>query len=479
MQLLREYERRLQAQSSLAAYAMERGYWPARHHLLLIDALEAFTRGEHRRLMVFMPPGSAKSTYVSQLFPAWLFAQQSLTGMPWDVLATSNTTTLAEEFSLRVRRHARESQTLLGYVLDEESSKIDRWEIKGRGVYRCAGAGSAIAGQRADVALIDDPIRGSEQADSELQRSKILSWYRDDLRQRVKPSGGIIIVQTRWHEADLSGSILPESWDGESGDIKARDGETWHVVCLPQIANRDDDPLGRAPGEPLWPEWMPIDQCRQMQASMTVRSWSALHQQRPSPETGDYFQREWFGRYTAIPQGCRFFLASDWATPDGTDYSAHVVVGVDPLNRLFVADVWRGRGTTEASIDAALDRAAKWRCAAWLNEKGVLWRMIEGQAAARMRERNIFVPVETYARTADKQVMARAIQGRWSQGMVLLPEQAGWLADLEGELLRFPAGRNDDQVDALALVGMHLEHVVAPPRISVAMRQTSADRMAW
>lgn len=458
---------------------MERGYWPARHHLYLIERLEAVARGECRRLMVFMPPGSAKSTYTSQLFPAWLMAQPSPHGMPWDILATSNTSNLAEEFSLRVRRHARESARLLGYNLNDESQALTRWEIEGRGVYRCAGAGSAIAGQRADIALIDDPVKGSEQADSETQRTKIRTWYVDDLRQRVKPEGAIVIVQTRWHEDDLSGSILPADWDGESGQIKGRDGEVWEVVCLPQFATREDDPLGRKPGEPLWPEWMPHAACKQMRATMSPRSWSALHQQRPSPDTGGYFDRKWFGRYSAVPVGSRAFLASDWATPEGTDWTVHVVVAVDAMSRLYVVDVWRGQGTTAESIDAALDIAQRHKAACWLNEKGVLWRTITGQAAARMRERNIFVPCEEYARTADKATMARAIQGRWSQGMVMLPEQAPWLADLEHEMLRFPAGRHDDQVDALALIGLHLEHVVAPPVVSMSMQALQPEAMQW
>ena len=427
-----------------------------------------------------MPPGSAKSTYASQLFPAWLAAQPPLSGRTsWDILATSNTSNLAEEFSLKVRRHARESQPLLGYQLSEESQAVGRWEIQGKAVYRCAGAGSAIAGQRADVALIDDPIRGSEEADSASQRARIWRWYTDDLRQRVKPEGAVIIVQTRWHEDDLSGRILPSDWDGESGRIRGRDGEWWEVVCLPQLASRDDDPLGRDPGEPLWPEWMSAASCDQMRATMSPRSWSALHQQRPAPDTGGFFQRDWLGRYTAYPRGGRAFLASDWATPQGTDWTVHVVVVVDAMNRLYVADVARTRGLTSDSIDAALDLCSRHKVTAWLNEKGVLWRTISGQAQARMRERNVFAANEEYARTQDKATMARAIQGRWSQGMVMLPEQAPWLADLEAELLRFPAGRHDDQVDALALIGLHLDKVVAPPRQAFGMIKASGDDRLW
>ena len=109
----------------------------------------------------------------------------------------------------------------------------------------------------------------------------------------------------------------------------------------------------------------------------------------------------------------------------------------------------------------------------------MLWRMIEGQAVQRMKERNIYAPLTTYARTADKQVVARAIQGRASQGMLSLPEQAPWLADLEAELLRFPAAKHDDWVDCLALVGLHLDKVVAPPAMDMRPGTARTDYNLW
>jgi predicted phage terminase large subunit-like protein len=466
--ILREYERRVEGQESLAAFARLCEFEPARHHIRLIEKLEAVARGELKRLAIFAPPGSAKSTYTSILFPAWLLAQTSWHARPWDIIAASHTATLAEEFSRRVRARMREyGPMVLGVELSDDSQSVERWQTTRGDIYRAVGAGAAVTGQRADVILLDDPIKSREQADSETARAKVWSWYLDDLRTRMKPEAAIVLIQTRWHEDDVGGRILPESWDGESGKVEARDGEIWEVVCLPAICDREDDPLGRAIGEPLWPEWQSLAVLEQERRTLSARSWSALFQQRPSPDDGDFFKAEWLGRYTAIPPGSRHFLASDWATPEGTDWTVHVCIAVDASNRLYVADVWRGRGTTAESIDAALDMTARYKPAAWLNEKGVLWRTITGQAQARMRERNVFVPCEEYARTQDKPTMARAIQGRWSQGMVMLPEQAPWLAALEHEMLRFPAGRNDDQVDALALIGLHLDKVVAPPKTAM------------
>ena len=472
---------RRRCRASLVHYALAAGYWPARHHVLLCDRLADVAAGRSKRLMVFAPPGSAKSTYSSILFPSWLLSQPSWHGMPWDVIAASHTASLAQEFSRKVRSKVRDYGHLLGVRLSDESQAVERWQTARGDIVRAVGSEGAVTGQRADLILIDDPIKGREQADSDTQRNKIWAWYLDDLRTRLKPDGAIVLVQTRWHEDDVAGRILPAEWDGESGPIVSRDGETWDVVCLPAIAT-PGDVLGRKPGEALWPEWQPLERLEQERRTLSPRSWSALFMQRPAPDVGGFFKREWLNYFDPnpdkVPPG-RTFLSSDWATPEGKDATAHVVVLVDANNRLHVLDVWRGHGTTAESIDAALDMAAKYRCTAWLNEKGVLWRMIDGQASARMRERNVFLPVETYARTADKAMVARAIQGRWSQGMVLLPEKASWLAAFESELLRFPAGAHDDMVDAVAMVGLHLDKVVAPPKMTFGMIQAGGDDRLW
>ena len=473
-----ELLRRRRARSDLDTYAMERGFWPAKHHQILTNMLTRVIRGEQKRGMVFQGPGTAKSTYTSRLAPPWAFGQATPHGMPWDIVACSHTAELAEDFSRVVRGYVRDDPNLLGFGLDAELTGIRHWATTKGDHYRCAGVGQGIAGRRGDLGIIDDPVPNREDAESETARRKTWNWYCDDFRPRLKPEASILLVMTRWHDDDLAGRILPASWNGESGMFQARDGEWWEVISMQSLSDgAAGDPLGRTGvDESVWPEWMPIPWLQQARASMSPRSWSAMHQQRPSPESGDYFQRAWMGRYTKIPQGCRFFMASDWAVSDSetADWTAHVVVGVDASNRLYVADLWRGQATLDKTIDAGLDLVAKWKPACWLDERGVILRVVDGPRLARMRERNIHCPTEQYTRTTDKAAVARGIQGRWSQGMVMLPEQAPWLADLEHELLRFPAGKHDDQVDALALIGLHLDKVVAPPK--VALRQVIAPQ---
>ncbi len=248
------------------------GLVPAAHHRLLIRELQAVADGVHDRLAVFMPPGSAKSTYASDLFPAWFLAQ----GRDRRIIATSNTADLAGTFSRRVRGRIRAHGPTLGYRLEREAE--DLWTTGNGGEYRAAGIGGVITGLRADLALVDDPVKSREEADSQARRNRVWEWFQDDLRTRLRPGAAIVVVQTRWHEDDLSGRLLETQ------------PERWRVVSLPAEAELDD-PLGRAPGEMLWGDdaYGYAAALARAKAEASTRSWSAMYQQRPVPDTGDYF----------------------------------------------------------------------------------------------------------------------------------------------------------------------------------------------
>jgi len=461
----RELLRRRRARADLDIFALECGFWPARHHQYLNRRLEAVARGEINRLMVFEPPGHAKSTYTSILFPAWLLAQKTPHGMPWDILATSHGATLAQEFSRKVRGLVQRESLLLGYDLKKGSTSVERWETTRGSVYRCAGCGGSITGQRGDIGLGDDWVKGREQADSEVEREKAWQWYLSDFRTRLKPGAPIVLVMTRWHEDDPAGRILPADWSGESGPITARDGETWEVVCLPALAVAGD-PLGRAEGEALWPEWMPLENLEAERRVQTPRNWNSLYQQRPAPDEGSFFQRKWFEWYESPPRGLRTFLASDFAvsSKQDADFTVHQVWGVDTQNHLWLLDQWRGQATPDVTIDAALDLGAQWKPLAWLNERGVIMHSLGPLIRRRMDERNVMLRLIDYARTSDKQTMAASFQGRAANGCVHLPRLSPWVSGMLSEWLSFPVGKHDDQVDPAALMGLHLGSVIAPPR---------------
>src|SRR5258708_13600683 len=173
------------------------GYTFALHHQRLMAELEAVERGEIERLMVLMPPGSAKSTYASVLFPPWFMGRNPEAS----ILGVSNTTDLAERFSRRIRNILAgvEFDRIFGFGVSGDSAAAGNWETVRGGEFFAAGMGSAIAGRRADLGLIDDPIKTRQEADSDRIRQTHWDWYINDFLTPLKPGGRQTLIQTPSH----------------------------------------------------------------------------------------------------------------------------------------------------------------------------------------------------------------------------------------------------------------------------------------
>jgi hypothetical protein len=266
-------------QTSLLAWSEEcvhdYGFKPAAHHRLIIEKLEQVISGDIDRLMIFAPPGSAKSTYTSELLPPYWFKQFPRSS----VIGCSHTGELAERFGRKVRNKILLKAPILGYTLDESNRAASRWETTNGGEYFAAGVGGAITGRRADLAIIDDPVKSREDAESETVRTKTFEWYKSDLVTRLKPDARIILIQTRWHLEDLGGMLLHEMEKG---------GDQWHIINLPAIAIADD-PLHRKVGQVLWPDWEDLDAINRKRKILGERDFSSLYQQDPQPPGGTFF----------------------------------------------------------------------------------------------------------------------------------------------------------------------------------------------
>jgi predicted phage terminase large subunit-like protein len=454
--LLESWAKRERIRSSFTEWCRFRGFEPARHHQLIIRELEAVARGENNKLALFLPPGSAKSTYGSILFPPWYM--QCASG---NVLAASHTTELAEKWGRKVRNSVNEHSIELGIRLADDSQAAGRWALDSGLEYYSAGVGTGIAGFRAKLGLIDDPIRSRQDADSELIRDRIWDWYINDFRTRLVPGAAEILIQTRWHEDDLAGRAL------QHGD--------WRVISLPAIAEENDQ-LGRKPGQALWSddEYGYGQQIEQIRATTPARTWSALYQQRPAPEDGDYFRAEWLRAYdkAPAPDTLRVYGGSDYAvTADGGDYTVHVVVGIDPDNRMYLLDLWRKQASSDIWVEAFCDLVKQWKPIGWAEEHGQIKSGVGPFLEKRQRERQTYVHREQFPTRGDKAVRAQSIRGRMALEGLYVPISASWYADLRSELLSFPAGKHDDQVDALGLVGQLLDKMMpgnAPAKAEAA-----------
>lgn len=444
--LLKELLARQEAATSLARFIDYRdaGYKPSAHHKLLIEHLEAVERGDIERLMVCMPPGSAKSTYTSVEFPAWFMGRNPMLS----VIAASHTQELAERFGRRVRNIVASDPfaRAFGFGVAEDNSSAGRWETAKGGEYFAAGVGGSITGRRADLAVIDDPVKSREDADSERSRQKAWDWYTNDMLTRLKPGARQIVVMTRWHEDDLGGRIL------------ARERSRWTLIELAMEA-MPGDPLGRAVGERLWPDWFTDEMVAV--AKMDVRAWNALYQQQPASEDGDYFKREWLeNEYEVLPQGLSVYVASDNAvTEGGGDYTEHGVFGMDSAGNHYVIDWWYGQCAPDVWIDSWCDLVKAHNPVCAFGEAGVIRKAVEPFMRKRMQERSVLCRVEWLPSISDKPTRSRSFQALCSMGRVFWPKYASWKSHVHGQMLRFPAGKNDDAVDVCGLYGRGLQFV--------------------
>jgi predicted phage terminase large subunit-like protein len=430
-----------------------------RHHLLWLERLQQVENGGIKRLLGLMPPGSAKSTYTSIVFPVHVMGRRRGT----QVLVASYGSLLPRKFGRRARGIVRQPvyREIFGAALSTESAAADQFALTNGSEYMGAGILAGITGNRADGIVWDDLIKGRDQADSRLIRDKTWEAYTDDLLTRKKPGAFEIGITTRWHEDDVAGRILPEGYNGESGDIACRDGNTWHVVCIPAEAERADDVLGRAIGERIWPEH--FDAGHFTPFKRHARAWAALYQQRPAPQEGDYFKADWLRVVERIPLALRTWGASDYAVSSGRgDYTVHVVVGLDPEDRMYLLDVWRRQSASNEWIDAFCDLVEKWKPIGWAEESGQIASGIGPFLEKRMRERRARVYRQPFAARLDKSVRAQSIRGRMALDGLYVPAGSPWLADFRAELLAFPTGRHDDQVDAIGLIGQLLDKMVPP-----------------
>lgn len=448
----------------------------AAHHKLLINKLEAVERGEIKRLMVFMPPGSAKSTYASVVFPAWFMGRKRRR----NVIVATYASDLGRKIGRRMRSIVKQPvyADIFGTALSAESSAADEWALTNGNEFMSGGILSGITGNRADGLVIDDPVKGRRDAESDVIRAQTKSEYEDSLKTRLKPGGWIVLIQTRWHSDDLAGSILPENWDGESGPILCRDGQVWEVLSIPAMAENLNDPLGRVPGEMLWKEWFDEDHWANYRGN--ARTWSALYQQRPAPGDGTFFQRAWFRRYRpgSEPATLRTYMTSDHAPTEGekADFSAVRVWGLAQNGDLYMLDGFRHQADMLATADRITgnlnDRSRepndpkrpeqsglirRWKPFAWFPEDDNNWKAAAPFIVRRMREEGVRTRIEPLSpHGADKAAKAQGFQGLAASGQVWLPEGPEGDGVLD-QYVRFPAGANDDEVDAAGIMGRAID----------------------
>ena len=425
----------------------------AAHHLLLMQAIERAAARRYGRFMVFMPPGAAKSTYTSVVAPTYFMGKHPGT----KIILASYGSDLARRHGRKARQIVKSPKysALWSASLSSESSAANEWALTNGSEYLAAGLTAGLTGNRAHGALIDDPIKGRQEANSVAVRKSTWEAYVDDLQTRVVPGGWIGLVQTRWHEDDLAGRLLPKGYDGRSGMVRCTDGRDWEILNLPAQCEREDDPLGRKIGEYLWPEWFDAEHWTPFKA--VPRTWSALFQQRPAPEEGDFFKPDQIKIVDAIPaEQITWVRAWDLASTEGDgDWTAGPLLGRLPDGKLIIADMERFQrgpdGRDAAMVNTAKRDGGKVKIdipqdpgQAGKSQVAYFSRMLNGYRVSFSPE------------SGDKVTRAEPFAAQVNVGNVMMV-RAHWNQALLDEMRPFPeGGLHDDQIDALSRAFAHL-----------------------
>ena len=314
-------------------------------------------------------------------------------------------------------------------------SSVGNWATTTGGEMLAGGFGGTLAGKGATCLVIDDPIKNPEEANSPTHREKIWDFYATVVRTRMERNCTQLIMLTRWNEDDLAGRLL-----------NSPEAKEWFVLEMPVHAE-ENDPLGRAPGELLWPEGPPIP--RTEDGVISKRMFAALYQQRPTAIEGDLFKRAWFQRrYKLLPAMKRACIFIDGAWKDGVqnDYSAMAIWGDDGLD-FYLIDAWRGKVEYPDLKQKVKEFYMKHREAA-----PTVFVCVEDAASGMglvqelKRERFPRIPISGVTVDKAKYTRAESVTPLFESGKCVLPENATWLHDFVEEHVAFP-GVHDDYVD--------------------------------
>ena len=431
------------------------GYSPAAHLVYLADALEGVERGEIDRLIVEMPPRHGKSELTSIRFPAWYLSRHPA----HHIIGASYGAELAHSFGRRARNvmlSARRQALWPGVTVAGDSGAAHRWDTNHGGGYLAVGIPGPITGHGAHCLLVDDPLRGREDAGSEAIRSRIWEWWQADALTRLEPGGAVVICCTRWHEDDLVGRVLAD----EPG--------RWRRIRLPALAGADD-PLGRAEGAALWPERFSVEELEGRRREIGASEWAALYQQEPAPPEGHIWQ--WWPRYQVLPENFQVVyvpIDTAYSTRSGSDYTAAAAWGVSG-GRIYLIDAQRWRMEAPEAEEAVWDFWARLhnrygeRCPVTpLVRRRVA---IDRVAAQHLRARRVPVVEVDLPAGNTKAALARMVVHLFQAELARIPEWAPWLDSWLHEHRVFDGSEttHDDWVET-TIIAMWQYRLASPAR---------------
>jgi hypothetical protein len=415
--------------------------------------------GTKARLICEAPPRHGKSQIISRCTPLWYLGKHP----DHEIIVATYAQDLADDLG----RWAKLALTDPGIQaifpnlkIRSDSRAANRLDTTKGGGIRYVGAGGPITGRGAHLAIIDDPIKGAEDADSETQSKALWDWYTSVLRTRLAPGGGIIVLHTRWRVNDLIGRLLEK--------MEAGEGEVFKRITFSAVALRDD-PWGRKEGDPLHPERYTKEDLAALQMSLPPRDWLALYQQCPMLEEGNIFKVTDFNLYRpgSVPRDIHWYISTDFgvSVKESDDPSCIWPFGIDPEGTIYWApDFVYGHLNSHESVKATVQLAKQYKAHGIIIEGGQIWRAMEPEFKRQMQKAQFYCQIVNPAPVKDKYTRSRASHGRMSAGVMLFPDTRRVREMVIPEFLVF-TGVNDDHdefVDTVAWAGHCSENMILP-----------------
>lgn len=462
-------------------------YKNAKHHDAIARVIEEVVAGNIRFLILTMPPRHGKSEQVSRRLPAWFMGKfPRMNG----VVATYNDD-FASDFGKDVRTiisTPQFKQVFPEVKLMRGGSASDRLQTTLGGQWSFVGRGGSLTGRGAHLLICDDLIKDDKEAQSKAIRDQAWNWFMRVAMTRRMGMKLVILTFTRWHADDPIGRLT----DPENPHYNEKLAQKIKIINLPAIAE-DDDPLGRAPGEPLWPDGPDRFDLEFLEEQMALDplGFAALYQQRPSLMDGDLFKREnvrFWGTGegdTPLPEDLRIYAASDHAVSveQRRDPSCFGKIGVDGAGNIYFLDViWRKMPADQA-VEAMLTMAGgNMRPLLWWAEKGHISKSIGPFLRKRMLETGTYMNIREVTPIGDKAQRAQSFAARFAMGKVYFPRNALWTEKAIAEMMAFPNGVHDDFVDMCSLIGLGLQSQFGPSKNRAAeqrRKQPEYGTLAW
>ncbi len=441
--------------------------------------LNAIIAGEDPCIIIEAPPRHGKSFICSENLPSFAIGYLSLHIPKTKLLHLGYNQTFITDFG-RINRDRLRDYRYINLFPNQEArpdvAGTSHVETLSQDIYHVAGMGSAITGYGAHLLIIDDPVKGSEDADSEKEVRKQIDRYQTDISTRAMDRCGKLIMMTRWSNMDIAGYVQEKARQNPEAD-------QWEVLKFPAIAT-DNDILGRKPGDPLCPRRFPLKRLRKDRAGKSAKAWSALYQQNPVPETGGFFEASDIeacvtplSKYPDIAE-LNVYISGDFAigTKAKNDFTVFWPFGIDKNNHIwFLNDLCRFKGGGNQIVSDLLRLAKKYRALTNMRglilEDGHIYRALRDSIKQRMLETGHVYFIDAPYPTKDKVARAEPLRARIQQHMVHFPDTEQFKDIVFKEFMAFgedSVGVHDDTVDAAATGVMRLSHLRAWRKSGVA-----------